>query len=54
MGSALWQIKMYGMLVCEYVALAVAQKIPLVTGDRTAARLFPEVAVLLEDFASGS
>lgn len=39
---------------CEYVALAVAQNVRLVTGDRTVARLFPTVAVLLEDFADGA
>jgi len=35
---------------CEYVTLAEAQKLPLVTGNRKLARLFPDVAVLLEDF----
>ncbi len=37
---------------CEYVALAEAQGIPLVTGDKTLAQRFPNVAVLLEDFIS--
>ena len=37
---------------CEYVALAEAEGVRLVTGDRKVARLFPNVAVLLEDFAS--
>ena len=38
---------------CEYVALAEAEGVRLVTGDRAVARLFPGVAVLLEDFAGG-
>ena len=36
----------------EYVALAEAEGVRLVTGDRKVARLFPNVAVPLEDFAS--
>lgn len=39
---------------CEYVALAQALNVPLVTGDRTVARLFPDTAVRLDDFAAGS
>ena len=35
---------------CEYVALAEAEGLRLVTGDRTVARLFPRVAILLEVF----
>lgn len=35
---------------CEFVALAEAEGIPLVTGDQQVARVFPNVAVLLEDF----
>ena len=35
---------------CEYVALAEAEGLRLVTGDRKVARLFPNVAVRLEDF----
>jgi predicted nucleic acid-binding protein len=34
---------------CEYVALAEAEGIRLVTGDRKLTRLFPNVAVLPED-----
>lgn len=37
---------------CEYVALAEAEGVALVTGDRKVARLFPTVAVLLEDFVA--
>jgi len=37
---------------CEYVALAEAERLRLVTGDRNIARLFSDVAVLLEDFTS--
>lgn len=37
---------------CEYVALAEAQGLQLVTGDGKLARLFPNTAVLLEDFAA--
>ncbi|HET6566869.1 MAG TPA: type II toxin-antitoxin system VapC family toxin [Rhodothermales bacterium] len=37
---------------CEYVALAQALGVPLVTGDKKLPVLFPETAVLLEDFAS--
>lgn len=35
---------------CEFIALAEAEGVRLVTGDRRVARLFPNVAVLLEDF----
>lgn len=35
---------------CEYVALAKHLGVTLVTGDRRIPRLFPETAVLLEDF----
>ena len=35
---------------CEYVALAEAHGLQLVTGDGKVARLFPKVAILLEDF----
>ena len=38
---------------CEYIALAEAEGVRLVTGDRAVARLFPTVAVFLEDFAVG-
>lgn len=38
---------------CEYVALAEAEGVRLVTGDRAVARLFPGTAVRLEDFAAG-
>ena len=38
---------------CEYVALAEAEAVRLVTGDRAVARLFPNTAVLMEDFAAG-
>lgn len=38
---------------CEYVALAESSGIRLVTGDRTMVRLFPNTAVLMEDFAAG-
>lgn len=38
---------------CEYVALAQALGIPLVTGDRALPELFSRTAVLLEDFAGG-
>ncbi len=36
---------------CEYVALARALGVELVTGDRALPKLFPNTAVLLEDFA---
>lgn len=36
---------------CEYVALAQELDVTLVTGDTTVVELFPETAVLLEDFA---
>ena len=39
---------------CEYVALAEALGATLVTGDGKVARLFPEVAVLLEDYVGAS
>lgn len=35
---------------CEYVALAEAEGLRLVTGDQRLAEVFPHVAVLLEDF----
>jgi len=38
---------------CEYVALAQALNVPLVTGDETVAEQFPGTTVLLEDFAGG-
>lgn len=37
---------------CEYVALAEAEGVRLVTGDRAVVQRFPDVAVLLEDFAA--
>lgn len=37
---------------CEYVALAEAEGVPLVTGDRRLAQRFPDIAVLLEDFVA--
>ncbi len=37
---------------CEYVALAQELNIPLVTGDETVADLFPDTAVLVEEYAS--
>ena len=37
---------------CEYVALAEAEGVPLVTGDRKVVQQFPNVAVLLEAFVS--
>lgn len=37
---------------CEYVALAQAFGVPLVTGDRHLANVFPDIAVVLEDFVS--
>ena len=36
---------------CEYVTLAEAEGLRLVTGDRKLVRLFPNTAILLEDFA---
>ncbi|MEM9758080.1 MAG: type II toxin-antitoxin system VapC family toxin [Pseudomonadota bacterium] len=38
---------------CEFVALAEAQGVPLVTGDRRLAERFPQVAMILEDFVQG-
>jgi predicted nucleic acid-binding protein len=38
---------------CEYVALAQALGVTLVTGDQTVVDLFADTAVLLEDFATG-
>jgi predicted nucleic acid-binding protein len=35
---------------CEYVALAQQLGVPLVTGDAELPDLFPDTAVLLEDF----
>jgi predicted nucleic acid-binding protein len=35
---------------CEYVALAQRLNVPLVTGDKRLPKLFPETAVLMEDF----
>ena len=37
---------------CEYVALAQALGVALVTGDKRLPELFPGTAVLLEDFVS--
>lgn len=37
---------------CEFVALASSLGVPLVTGDGRVARLFPEVAVLLESYVA--
>ncbi|MEM6648449.1 MAG: type II toxin-antitoxin system VapC family toxin, partial [Bacteroidota bacterium] len=37
---------------CEYVALAQAENVPLVTADKKLARLFPNTAVLLADFVA--
>jgi len=37
---------------CEYVALAEAEGVRLVTGDRRVVERFPDVAVLLEDFVA--
>ena len=39
---------------CEYVALAQELDTALVTGDRAVADLFPDTAVLLEEFVSES
>lgn len=36
---------------CEYVALAQELGVPLVTGDRAVADLFPDTAILLERYA---
>lgn len=36
---------------CEFVAVAEAEGLQLVTGDRAVARLFPNTAVLLEKYA---
>ena len=38
---------------CEYVALARRLGVPLVTGDKQFPKLFPETAVLMEDFGLG-
>jgi predicted nucleic acid-binding protein len=38
---------------CEYVALAQELNVTLVTGDQTVSDLFPDTAVLLEDYAAG-
>ena len=35
---------------CEYVALAEAKGVKLVTGDRRLTRHFPDLALLMEDF----
>lgn len=37
---------------CEYVALAEEHGLRLVTGDRRLARVFPNIAVLLEGFVA--
>ena len=36
---------------CEFIALAEAEGVRLVTGDRKLSQLFPDIAILLEDFA---
>jgi predicted nucleic acid-binding protein len=38
---------------CQYVALAQRLGVSLVTGDKRLPRLFPETAVLMEDFGLG-
>jgi hypothetical protein len=38
---------------CEFVALAQALAVPLVTEDRAVRKAFPEVAVTMEDFLAG-
>jgi predicted nucleic acid-binding protein len=38
----------------EYVALAQALGVPLVTGRRALAKQFPQTAVVMEDFAEGN
>lgn len=48
------QLTRHSAYDCEYVALAEAEGVRLVTGDKAVARLFPTVAVLLEDFAAGA
>ncbi len=37
---------------CEYVALAEARGIKLITGDQRLTHLFPDIAVLMEEFAT--
>lgn len=37
---------------CEYVALAQTRGLTIVTDDKALPRLFPNTAVLLEDFAA--
>ena len=39
---------------CEFVALAQALALPLVTSDRQVVASFPEIAVALAQFASGA
>lgn len=36
---------------CEYVALALSLGVRLVTGDTNLADAFPDIAILLEEFA---
>jgi predicted nucleic acid-binding protein len=38
---------------CEYVALAQRLGATLVTGDQRVAKVFPDTAVLMEEFVSG-
>lgn len=37
---------------CEYVALAIALGVPLVTADRAVLRAFPTIAIAPKDFAA--
>jgi predicted nucleic acid-binding protein len=38
---------------CEYVALAQRLDVSLVTGDKRVAQVFPDTAVLMEEFVAG-